>query len=305
MGEPYDKQLGFGISAVERDTGLSKDTLRVWERRYGFPQPARDQHGERLYRPEEVEKLRLLKRLLDRGHRPGRLMAMPLEELAGLTAAPGGAAEAAGTAPQIEQFLERLRTHDAEGLRSALSQALARQGLQRFVQETVAALNAAIGESWARGGVDVHEEHLYTEQVQRILRGAILNLPAPDPEPKILLTTLPGEQHGLGLLMAEAVLGVEGANCVCLGVQVPVPDVALAARRHGAQVVALSFSVAFPAAGVAEGLQNLRALLPPEVALWAGGRGVQNLKRPVPGVEAIPDLGTLIERYKSWESPPQ
>jgi DNA-binding transcriptional regulator YiaG len=37
------------IAAVERDTGLSKDTLRVWERRYGFPQPARDGAGERLY----------------------------------------------------------------------------------------------------------------------------------------------------------------------------------------------------------------------------------------------------------------
>lgn len=305
MGEPYSQSGGFGISAVERDTGLSKDTLRMWERRYGFPQPARDQSGERLYRAEDVEKLRLLKRLVDRGHRPGRLMAMPLEELAGLTAVAGGAPEGAGTAPQAEQFLDRLRAHDAEGLRSSLSQALARQGLQRFVQETVAPLNTAIGESWERGSMDVHEEHLYTEQVQRILRGAILNLPAPRPEPKILLTTLPGEQHGLGLLMAEAVLGLEGANCVCLGVQVPVPDIALAARRHGAHVVALSFSIAFPAAGVAEGLQHLRALLPQPLALWAGGRGVQHLKRSIPGVDAIPDLSALIERYKAWGSPPQ
>jgi len=34
----------YNISAVERDTGLSKDTLRVWERRYGFPKPLRDCH---------------------------------------------------------------------------------------------------------------------------------------------------------------------------------------------------------------------------------------------------------------------
>ena len=32
----------LSIAAVERDTGLSKDTLRVWERRYGFPSPGRD-----------------------------------------------------------------------------------------------------------------------------------------------------------------------------------------------------------------------------------------------------------------------
>ena len=34
------------ISAVERETGLSKDVLRMWERRYGFPKPARDENGE-------------------------------------------------------------------------------------------------------------------------------------------------------------------------------------------------------------------------------------------------------------------
>ena len=59
------------IASVERDTGLSKDTLRVWERRYGFPAPGRDARGERLYPLDQVDKLRTLKRLLDLGHRPG------------------------------------------------------------------------------------------------------------------------------------------------------------------------------------------------------------------------------------------
>ena len=53
----------FSIAAVERDTGLGKDTLRVWERRYGFPQPQRDSSGERIYPLDQVEKLRVIKRL--------------------------------------------------------------------------------------------------------------------------------------------------------------------------------------------------------------------------------------------------
>ena len=64
----------FNITAVERETGLSKDVLRVWERRYGFPAPQRDSNGERRYPPEQVERLRLIKRLMDQGHRPGRLL---------------------------------------------------------------------------------------------------------------------------------------------------------------------------------------------------------------------------------------
>ena len=65
---------GLGIAAVERDTGLGKDTLRVWERRYGFPQPLRDACGERVYPAEQVDQLRLIKRLIDQGRRPGALL---------------------------------------------------------------------------------------------------------------------------------------------------------------------------------------------------------------------------------------
>ena len=69
----------IGIAAVERETGINKETLRVWERRYGFPTPWRDATGERLYPPEQVHKLRLVRRLMDAGHRPGRVVGAPVE----------------------------------------------------------------------------------------------------------------------------------------------------------------------------------------------------------------------------------
>ena len=52
------RALMMSIAAVERDTGLSKDTLRIWEKRYGFPLPTRDTQGERCYPMEQVERLR-------------------------------------------------------------------------------------------------------------------------------------------------------------------------------------------------------------------------------------------------------
>ena len=69
------------IGRVERETGLAKDTLRVWERRYGFPKPLRDGNGERVYPPEQVEKLRVIRRLMDGGMRPGKLVGATLAEL--------------------------------------------------------------------------------------------------------------------------------------------------------------------------------------------------------------------------------
>lgn len=52
------------INAVERETGISKELLRMWERRYGFPCPERDEQGDRIYAPEQVSKLRVIRRLL-------------------------------------------------------------------------------------------------------------------------------------------------------------------------------------------------------------------------------------------------
>lgn len=119
-----------GISAVERDTGLSKDTLRMWERRYGFPDPQRDSLGERVYAAPQIEKLRVIKRLMDRGMRPGKLMRQSLEDLLALgSGSDGGDASERALGPEMLAMLALLRSHRVADLRRALAQTLARQGL--------------------------------------------------------------------------------------------------------------------------------------------------------------------------------
>ena len=80
-GVSNEQVSGLGIAALERDIGVGKETLRVWERRYGFPQPLRDAFGERVYPADQVARLRLVKRLMDQGGRPGKLLAQPIEAL--------------------------------------------------------------------------------------------------------------------------------------------------------------------------------------------------------------------------------
>ena len=52
---------GLPISVVERETGIPKDLLRMWERRYGFPLPGRDAQGDRVYPRDQVDKLRTVR----------------------------------------------------------------------------------------------------------------------------------------------------------------------------------------------------------------------------------------------------
>ena len=297
----------LSIAAVERDTGLSKDTLRVWERRYGFPTPRRDGLGERDYPLEQVEKLRVVKRLMDAGHRPGRLVGQTLEHLLQLTESHGAAAlrgaELAAT-PDLRVYLDLLRTHEVEDLRRALLQAQARLGLGRFVTEVVAPLGTLVGDSWMRGHLEIFEEHLCSEVLHGVLRSAIGALPPPEPaaRPRVLLTTFPHEAHGLGLLMAEALLRLDGCRCIGLGPQTPVWDIVLAATAQRADVVALAFSSVLTPAAVAEGLAELRGKLPRPVEVWAGGSAPVLTRRPVPGVATLPTLADLAARTARWRA---
>lgn len=305
-------QITMSIGAVERDTGLSKDALRVWERRYGFPTPGRDALGERSYPLEQVEKLRLLKRLLDQGHRPGKIIHYSTAELQQLAQQAGAAAFAAdaGGADQavLQGYLDVCKTHQAEVLRHSLSQALSRMGLERFIVELLAPLNRLVGEAWASGELQIFEEHLYTESVQIVMRAAISALQLPQPQgqaparPRILLTTLPQEQHGLGLLMAEAIFALEGASCISLGVQTPILDIVSAARAQGADIVALSFSGAMNPRQVLEGLEDLSGKLPAPGELWVGGACPVLARRPPQAVHVLSNLADIHAGLKNWRA---
>lgn len=291
------------IAAAERDTGLSKDTLRVWERRYGFPDPARDESGERLYSREQIDRLRLLKRLVDAGERPGRVMRLSMAELQERLQqqAPAASAEA----PRgVDDFLEILTSRDVERLRRQLAHARERLGLARFVTDVVAPLNKRVGDAWMRGQLQVFEEHLYTEAIQVILRDAIARVPPVQGggRPRVLLTTFPLEPHGLGLLMAEALLSLEGARCISLGVCTPLWDIVLASAALRIDAVALSFSGCMNPNQVVEGLTELRDKLPATVELWAGGAAPVLHRRPVAGVRAIADIAQIHDEILAWSA---
>jgi len=292
----------LNISAVERETGLSKDVLRMWERRYGFPSPGRDENAERQYTADELAKLRAIKRLMDTGLRPGKLIGQSLADLNALAEKRIHPRRDA-LAPAMERdVLTLLKAHDVAGLHATLANLLVRHGVQRFVVETIAPLNRAVGEAWMRGELQVFEEHLYTEQLQLALRGAINAFPRPSGAPRILLTTVPGEQHGVGLLMVEALLSPEGAYCISLGTQTPFEDIRRAALAHKVQVVALSFSTAFPLRQVGDAIAALRRQLPPAVALWAGGEATRRLRKNLSGVQIIPELADTLSALKNWRA---
>ena len=166
-----------GISAVERDTGLPKETLRVWERRYGFPKPDRDDQENRRYPPEQIAKLRLIKRLIDLGHRPGRVVELPTEALEQLLARVPGGMTGPVAVQALDQIMVLVLANDLDALASRLERERAQRGLGAFVIDVVAPLVSRVGDAWMRGHLSVFQEHQFSEMLFRLLRQAILGLP--------------------------------------------------------------------------------------------------------------------------------
>jgi len=296
------------IAAVERDTGLTKDTLRVWERRYGFPNPGRDEFGERLYPIDQVDKLRVLRRLMDAGHRPGKLIHLPMHALLLLgrqerlpaSAAPAQTAAASVTASDVSEILALIRSRQPEVLRRSLAQALLRLGLERFVFDVAAPLTRLIGEVWPRDEFESFDERLSIESLQTVMRGALASISSPGAPPTVMLTTVPGEPHGLGLLMTESLLSLQGCRCLSLGVQTPLWDAVLAARAHRADLLALSFSSALNAAQVVDSLAELREMLPATIGIWAGGDSPALRRHRLAGVEVLAGLHEIAPQIARW-----
>ncbi len=300
----------WSIAEVERETGLGKDTLRVWERRYGFPLPLRDKLGERAYPDEQLQRLRLIKRALDAGHRPGKVVPLAPDPLQALllqprASAPGQDAAFPSGAEAELPWLEWLAQDRTDLVRQALQQHILREGLGAVVEQRIAPLCVQVGEAWLRGELSIYQEHLFTETLQSVLREAIASVDAGglalQQPPRVLLTTTPSEQHGLGLLMAECQFALESCARFVLGVSTPVADIVLAVRQLRIDVLALSFSAYASRRDIAESLRQLSEQVPEGVEIWVGGAGAARHRRALPqSVRLLVQARDVSAQLRSW-----
>lgn len=297
MTNASDVQLGIG--AVEQETGLSKELLRTWERRYGFPNPTRDARGDRAYPIAQIEQLQLVRQLMDAGHRPGALLTC---DMAGLQRLRNNLCKGAPSDSVVMELLAAVRSHDAATLKDLLRWHLLRLGMRGFVFDVVAPLAAAIGDSWSRGDLNVYHEHLCTAQLEAILRSASADIRVPTRAPSILLATPPGEHHRLGVLMLESLLATERAQCLPLANQMPIAEISRAARSAEVDIVALSFSSAFPARLAQSCLVELRASLPARTVIWAGGAGMTRARGLTEGLRMPKGLEGALDELQRWRA---
>jgi len=287
----------YSIGDLAERCGISADTLRVWERRYGRPKARRLPSGHRRYDEADLRWLRRMAEGLARGHRPSSLVDFGESDWEGILAP----ATASPTDGWIETRFGELRRFDAAALEEALRSEWRRLGTFRWLLDRVEPLLVETGRRWADGGIEVRHEHFLSELLEGLLRGRRAGRAAG--APLLLLAGLPGERHSLGLQIAAAVVRDAGGASAILGVDSPLEEIARAARETEADAVGIGVSLANGGIAGDRRLAALRRLLPGQVRLAAGGGGVRGPGRGPRGVEFLPSLRELREFVRALHPP--
>ncbi len=277
----------LSIGAVSKACDVPVETLRTWERRYGFPVATRTAGGQRLYQPATVELLLEAKRSIDQGQRPAQAfeqivaasgaaapakVGRPLPTVV-CDAAPCGESDAE-TDEMVSRWLRAASLFDAATLAQGFETEWHRLGLFDFLERRIHPFIVAIGEAWIRDEIGIPHEHFASDRVIDFLGTIWRPLSDTATGPVLIGATMPMEHHAIGLHMAAVTAAAAGCKIAYLGLDTPVVEIARAARQADASVF-ISVSATTPRPLVLEQLKELRRHLASRNQIAVGGGGAR------------------------------
>lgn len=226
----------YNIGGVVRMTGIPAATLRIWERRYNFPETARTEGQHRLYSEKEVQRLRWVKARIDKGMQARQavraLRAAEAEEGASAKAPEPIIGAAQESVPNLhmdalrQRLLDALLGHDTGQADRIFTEGFALYTPENLITDLSGPTLRAIGLGWEKGEVDIATEHLATHYLRQHLLAWMRTGPPPYTVPPIVLACAPGEWHEGGLLMFGALLRRRRWPIAYLGQSIPLAEVA-------------------------------------------------------------------------------
>ena len=292
------------IGELSRKTGITTHTLRIWEKRYDSPKAIRLPSGHRRYLPQEVERLRAVARTIKLGFRASKVVGGTLEELHNLM---GFESKRSSKVPltnqsdflkdqcdaKINQWIDWISEYDEENLIIEIHREWGLLGPLSFITNLAAPLIKQIGKSWECGDLSVAHEHFATEILSNFLGHHWRRQNERKHGQTVVLATLPGETHLLGLQMCAVVMSTTDWKIISLGLNSPEEDIVNTVNQCGAPLLGISISTWYGASRAKPILTRLRQELNQKTDIVVGGGGAPE---KLTGIKVINDFN----EYYHW-----
>ncbi len=269
----------FNIRSVAERTGIAPETLRAWERRYGFPNPHRNEKGYRLYSEDEIAALKWLKVQTDAGMTIGQATQLlaemrsrgqnPVEVKGRLRLTPRADLR---PVEQLQQdLLEALLGLDQEQAGIAIRQAMEYHSLEEAMLNIIAPSMVTIGELWHEGEIPVAIEHFASQVCRMHLIQAMETVESKKGHGKVVAACAPGEFHELGLLILTILLLDKGIEVTYLGPNLSLDRLSETLAHLQPQMVLFSATSPEHAEALEELIHVLDQLPEPRPTIGLGG----------------------------------
>jgi MerR family transcriptional regulator, light-induced transcriptional regulator len=302
----------YKIHRVAKLTGLSKDVIRVWERRFGLLKPTRGANRYRNYSDEDVALLRFLKEQLDAGGSIGELAKLGREELLGRARASAPRVSFVDNAFSrlLRELLSTLNPFNRVTFEKRLNGAVAVVPFEEALHGILLPLQEQVGQLWHEAQIDVAIEHYVTKQIQQKMFSAMNQLPVAEFGAKVVVACPPGEEHDIAALTVAYRCRVRGCRVYYLGANVPIASLTNLCGKVEPDLTIISFPLALSDDQATELVQALADEVSPVSNLAVGGHGAIAMrhlfvKSNIKIVEDFADLDSqldrLIRQYSSRE----
>jgi DNA-binding transcriptional MerR regulator len=279
--EGVEQSLRLGD--VAEATGVPGTTIRAWETRYGWPNPARTSGRHRRYSAEDLRRLVALRNEIARGRNAGEAVEMLR------------AIDARRAHTYVDPIVSGAIALDPGPVRRGLAEAEAALGVVRTVEDVAVIALREIGDHWAVGTCDVAGEHLATGEIRRwfgeaAARGFGATAGAP-----VVLACGPEELHTGGLEAFRVLLVERGIPALLLGAQTPPDSFALTVHDAGASAAVMLCHRPQARRGSLATLRLLSSIPKTRVYYAGNGFAAARGRRSVPGTYLGTDLSAAAD----------
>ena len=247
------------------------------------------------------------------GHPIGKLSSLPDDEIRAIVrgelrlqdvtdeSLPGESTPGAPYAELFAKCCDAVTGLDREQLDRILAQCSVKMACMEMLEHIITPLMQWVGSRWHDGTLRIAHEHLATASVRAHLERLCVSIKSEGNGRGVVLTTLPGQRHEMGILMCTVVAAMEGWRCHYFGTEMPPMDIVQAATAMGASMVAVGAPVVGDERELYEQLTEMRELLPAGVRLIVGGAGAAALREDLEprGIQWIDDVHQFQELLKA------